>query len=612
MTRRHTTLSILGFVLALALLLAAYLPTLQRMPNGSEHYFMIDVGETQIVLNRWGTLHPTGYPLYVVLGSVATAVLRAFGVEAATAPGVVSLGWGVLTLALIYLLALHITRRPLLATATTVLFGLTRTMWVHNDIAEIYTMGLFLLVLMLVFALWQPPIPGRLYWLALVGGIAVSHHRALAMAIPALVYAVWADVKAVITKRPVMLLALLGLGMIGLLPYAYMVMRAQQGAAWVYGDPGTLQGLLDQFFSKEYTRYIGAPASFEALVANINLVNNVLITDLTLPGILLGIVGLIVGLKTHRRAALVFILNGAAAYIFHAGFYNDVLSALILMVTLSLAFGWLFLADALLSLDLMRIPGRVQVAGALLAVVTALFAAFQYTTNQPFITELVTNPTGLKTIALAQHTPPNATLMLAWGPRYFAAGFARDVLGLLPGVRLVDHKADYPALLQQGPLVTASYTFYNQPISWWQEQIGAPVYLRALAPDLVQIDTSPELAQPLAGETGVSELSHRVECMPDKVILRVSWHTVEKPERDLSVFVHLLDANGSVIAQDDQSAPVYGWRPLTGWVENEVVRDVYTLPRDAAAAAVTYGLYEQRADGSFNNVIEYSLPVECN
>src|SRR5215207_1409377 len=204
--RRQTMLSMLGLVLALVILLVAYLPTLQIIPNGSEHYFMIDVGETQIVLNRWGTLHPTGYPLYVMLGSMAVAVLRAFGVGAAAAPGVVSLLWGILTLALIYLLALHIIHRPLLASAMTILFGLTRTMWVHNNIAEIYTMTLFLLVLMLALALWQPPIRGRIFWLALIGGIAVSHHRALALAIPALLVAVWSDLTTLIRKRPVLLL----------------------------------------------------------------------------------------------------------------------------------------------------------------------------------------------------------------------------------------------------------------------------------------------------------------------------------------------------------------------------------------------------------------------
>ena len=59
-----------GLVIALGILAAVYLSTLQTIPNGSSHYFMIDVGETQIVLNEWGTLHATGYPLYVITGNL--------------------------------------------------------------------------------------------------------------------------------------------------------------------------------------------------------------------------------------------------------------------------------------------------------------------------------------------------------------------------------------------------------------------------------------------------------------------------------------------------------------------------------------------------------------
>ena len=99
--------------------------------------------------------------------------------------------------------------------------------------------------------------------------------------------------------------------------------------------------------------------------------------------------------------------------------------------------------------------------------------------------------------------------------------------------------------------------------------------------------------------------------MADKFVLRVAWQAETRPQRNLSVFVHLLDGSGSTIAQDDHSAPVYGWRPLTTWLADEVVRDVYTLPRLPGASAISYGLYDQRADGSFDNVIMYTLPVEC-
>ena len=348
MAHRRTTLSLLGLGTALTILLIAYLPTLQTIPNGSENYFMLDVGETQIVLNKWGTLHATGYPVYVIIGSSLVALLRAFGVSPATAPAVVSLLWGILALTMIYILALHLTKRVLLAAAVTVVYGLTRTVWIYNDIAEIYTMTLFLLLVLLALALWTPPIQGRVYWLALIGGIAVAHHRALMMVAPALIIAVWSDLIALIRKRPAALLILLGLGLLGLLPYLYLYLRAQAGAAWVYGEPGTLQGLIDQFMGREASRFIGMPASFDAVIANINLVNSVILTDLTIPGVIVGVVGLIVGLWTHRRAAVVLIVSGAAAYLFHALFYTDILSALIFSVTLSLAFGWLFLAEGLL------------------------------------------------------------------------------------------------------------------------------------------------------------------------------------------------------------------------------------------------------------------------
>src|SRR5689334_7735834 len=111
MMHKRPLYSIFGLGAVLVICLVAYLPVLQTIPNGSENYFMIDVGETQIVLNRWGTLHATGYPLYVMIGSGLVALLRAFGIGAAAAPSVVSLMWGLLTLSLIYLLALQLSRR---------------------------------------------------------------------------------------------------------------------------------------------------------------------------------------------------------------------------------------------------------------------------------------------------------------------------------------------------------------------------------------------------------------------------------------------------------------------------------------------------------------------
>ncbi|MCB9452485.1 MAG: DUF2723 domain-containing protein [Anaerolineaceae bacterium] len=628
---------------ALAVLLVAYLSTLQTIPNGAEHYYMIDVGETQIVLNTWGTLHATGYPLYVMTGNLLVILLRGLGIPAVTAPALVSLLWGLAALVLFYVLANHLTRRPWLSAGIVVLLGLTRTVWIHQDIAEIYTFGLFLLALLLALALWKRPVHGRIYWLALVGGIGVFHHRALLMAAPALLFAVWPELAArdSVTKswlavvRRIVISLLIGL--LGFLPYLYLPLRATAGAKWVYGQPGTWAGFWDQFMGREAERFIGAPDSLAGLVANLNTVNTVLLTDLTLPGLLLGILGLLLALwnPSRRRMAVAFLLNGGVAYAFHVLLYTDIMSALILPVLVSVAFGWLFLGEIVLTSPLPNlrfsrpspngegktnaasrgeVGGRAEARPYTLSVslilVALLFGAALWGQNQPFIHDLTTNPTGLDTIALVGNAPPGATVMLAWGPRYFAASFAHDVAGELSNIHLVDHRADFPAILQTGILLTPEYTFYNQPVSWWEAKLGTPVYLHTAAPDLVQIPTQPETATDLPD--GISVLDESVTCTESRIILRVAWATKDRPAQDWSVFVHLLDSSGNVIAQGDQSAPVYGWRPLATWIAGEVVRDMYIIPRAAGSPLLRYGLYHQLPSGEFVNEIERELAVGCN
>lgn len=600
--------SLLGFVISLLILLPFYLFTLQTIPNGSDEPPMIDVGETQVVLNVWGTLHATGYPLYVMLSAALVSVLKAVGLSAAAAPAVTSLLWGIAALAVIYTLAVHLTRRVLPAIILIILFGLTRNIWLHHAIAEIYTFGLLITALLLLVALWKGQIRGRIYWLALIGGLGVGHHRAILMLAPALIYALWSE--KLWRTIPICIL----LGLVGLLPYLYLPLRANADAIWVYGDPSTLDGLWDQFIGREASRFIGigAPSS---LIDNFNRVNTALLADLTAPGLIIGLAGLILAARTlrHRRASVTFLLTGSMSYGFHVLFYSDILAALILQITLSLAFGWLFVFDWLFVRAIQpekmgnfqfRVP--LWVRGYVIGV-AALFALLLIAQNILLIRSMTHDTTGLRTIETAKQAEPGSTLMIAWGTRHFAVGFARDVLNELPSVALIDHNADLQA---QIPLLTLSDTFYSYPPDWWNEHLGQPAYLRSPAPGLVEIDIQPEMRSDLP--SGISLVDETISCTTNTYILRVAWASAEPPEQNLSVFVHLLDSSGRVLAQADQSAPVYGWRPLTTWQAGEVVRDAYALPRHPDAAQIRYGLYRQLDSGAFQNEYEYEVMPTCN
>jgi len=59
--------------------------------------------------------------------------------------------------------------------------------------------------------------------------------------------------------------------------------------------------------------------------------------------------------------------------------------------------------------------------------------------------------------------------------------------------------------------------------------------------------------------------------------IELYWSTVETPERDYTVFVHLVDSDGRLVAQHDGD-PLNGAYPTSWWTAGEIVGDVHTLP----------------------------------
>ncbi|MDE3075401.1 MAG: glycosyltransferase family 39 protein [Chloroflexota bacterium] len=93
----------------------------------------------------------------------------------------------------------------------------------------------------------------------------------------------------------------------------------------------------------------------------------------------------------------------------------------------------------------------------------------------------------------------------------------------------------------------------------------------------------------------------------DPVDLTLTWRAAARPGKDYSVFVHLLNAGGSTVAQHD-GWPAAGTRPTTGWRPGESIADRHGLLVPLGTSAGTYklevGLYDaggqrlQLADGA--------------
>jgi len=78
------------------------------------------------------------------------------------------------------------------------------------------------------------------------------------------------------------------------------------------------------------------------------------------------------------------------------------------------------------------------------------------------------------------------------------------------------------------------------------------------------------------------------------VELSLYWRVLKKTKASYTVFVHLTDAAGRVIAQQD-NPPVRGTYPTNAWQKNELVVDQYTLtiPADARGEyRIEVGMYD--------------------
>ena len=83
--------------------------------------------------------------------------------------------------------------------------------------------------------------------------------------------------------------------------------------------------------------------------------------------------------------------------------------------------------------------------------------------------------------------------MALWGGDYFAAAYGHLVTGELPGMNVVDHRANFKQIVDSGSrLITLPSTFVERPKSWWRQQIGG-AYLSSAGLGLVEIGATPPL-----------------------------------------------------------------------------------------------------------------------
>jgi len=102
-----------------------------------------------------------------------------------------------------------------------------------------------------------------------------------------------------------------------------------------------------------------------------------------------------------------------------------------------------------------------------------------------------------------------------------------------------------------------------------------------LMPAFTRLDPGPEPLAVWEGPEGARLALLKSEVTgdpagPEGVVLDLRWQAWGQPVGDYTVFVHLVDGSGTIVAQRD-AQPQDGERPTDGWRSGEIVPDTYAL-----------------------------------
>jgi hypothetical protein len=182
-----------------------------------------DGGEFQMLSYVLGVAHPTGYPLFLLLGWVAAHL--PLGGDVAYRLNLLSMFSAAGAMALFYLLLRELDILKSVAALSTLLLASAPRLWMHAGAVEVYPLSvLFILLGSWLLLRWGQ---GRapLWAATLVFGLGLTHHISLRLLAPAvLVYLLATDPR--LPLKPRLWLPALGTLILPLVLYAYLPLRA--------------------------------------------------------------------------------------------------------------------------------------------------------------------------------------------------------------------------------------------------------------------------------------------------------------------------------------------------------------------------------------------------
>jgi len=584
-----TTWRWLGILFVLAALLPVYLLT---MPDAVGQ---ADTFEFQVVAPQLGIAHPTGYPLYLLLGKLFTLLPIK---SVAWRLNIGTMVYGLVAVSLLFVLGYRMRFRTITAVLGATIFGLIPTFWSQAIEAEVYTLHTLFVVLAFLLMReiggwsvdskqwsvnsnrWLP------IFLALVLGLGMTNHLTTVFLLPAaaltlLFSGTFSRQKSLIQNlKSLIILALAFL--IPLLLYTYLPIRWQA----VNNEPMGIARFLDWVIGGRFAGALQWRAWLDD-ITRYEVIGRIYLTNWGWINLGLALLGFIFMLWRNWRLALIFGITWLGYTFYGLNYYVPDLDVFIVGAQVVVAVWWMTGGNGILKIEDQRLKNRLSPNIQTLIFTLLILALFlptllNSTQNWSRIDQSQDDggqPWGEGVLALPL---AEGAAILADSEKIAPLYYLQQAEGVRPDldIMVLPDEAAYRAELDNR--IAAGQTVY---LARFLPGLEGIYHLRSVGP-LTEVSNKPltglpetavPVAQPIEVTDSIQLIGYEIEPVSPyddtQTGITLYWQATQPVTQPLHVYLQLGDETTS------GQHPANNTYPTNAWKDNEIVADFHNFQR---------------------------------
>lgn len=258
--------------------------------NISFSVFGGDVGDLASAIAVRGVAHPSGYPLFTMLGILFSYL--PFQESLAWKIGFMNTIFSSVSIVLFYIISLRLTKKHFISFISSLALAFFYIFWLYGEIGEVFALvNLFVFLLLLLSILYyQTKRPVYLCLLSFFYGLSLSHHEILIALLPGLFILIARNIK--LFMRWNVLLAMILLFFLGVTPYLYIPLAAFTHPVVNWDNPVNLHNFFQLVLRLDYGWKVSAGVDIPLRLLAVKTYAFRLFTELTPAGVFLICVGI--------------------------------------------------------------------------------------------------------------------------------------------------------------------------------------------------------------------------------------------------------------------------------------------------------------------------------